>query len=110
MPAPFGAGKGMKPTSNFEFRSRPIEILSVEIGAALFYDVGDAFSDWDDLTLHHGVGGGLRFVFPQVQREVFRVDVGFPVGPHDPRGEATVVAQFYQAFTMPTLTSPALYP
>lgn len=33
-------------------------------GAAVFYDVGNAFSDWQDYRLHHGTGVGLRWHSP----------------------------------------------
>jgi hypothetical protein len=98
--------------SNLELRSRPLELLhTVEVGAAVFYDVGDAAFGFDKLQLKQGVGVGFRALFPQLDREVFRVDFGFPVG--DGRnlpGVApwTFFIAFQQAFTMPTLTSALL--
>jgi hypothetical protein len=98
--------------SNLEIRSRPLEILhTVEVGAAVFYDVGDAAFGINNLHLKQGVGVGLRALFPQLDREVFRVDFGFPVG--DGRslpGVApwTFFIAFQQAFALPTLTSAAL--
>jgi hypothetical protein len=98
--------------SNLELRSRPLEILhTVEVGGAIFYDVGDAAFGMNNLHLKQGVGFGLRALFPQLDREVFRVDVGFPVG--DGRslpGVApwTFFIAFQQAFALPTLTAAAL--
>jgi hypothetical protein len=60
------------------------------------------------MKLRQGAGGGLRFAFPQIQRAVFRVDLGFPLTPSDPDAETTVVAQFEQAFDVPQLMSPGL--
>jgi hypothetical protein len=92
---------------NFELRSRPIQILTVQVGVAAFYDVGDAGPDMAHLDLKHGAGGGIRLAFPQIQRSVFRVDFGAPLQ-RDPYGEATVIARFEQAFDVPALTSPGL--
>jgi hypothetical protein len=95
---------------NIEVRSPPLEILSVQVGAVAFFDTGDAFRDFSELSIKSGIGGGLRFLFPQFDRAVFRVDVGIPLNPSDPAAETSVIAQFYQAFSMPELSSPALVP
>jgi outer membrane translocation and assembly module TamA len=95
---------------NVVIRSRPLDILSVQVGAVAFYDVGDAFLDWDRSVLHHGAGAGLRFVFPQVERTVFRIDVGVPLGPPSAAAETTVVAQFRQAFPMSQVAPPTIIP
>jgi hypothetical protein len=86
---------------NLEFRSRPIDIFSAQLGGVLFYDVGDAFDTYSELGLRHGVGGGIRFLAPQLDRDVFRIDVGFPVPLDAPRGETTIIATFGQAFGVP---------
>jgi hypothetical protein len=65
--------------SNLEFRSRPVEIASIQYGAAAFYDVGDAFDGFENLRPKHTAGIGLRVLFPQVTRSVLRLDVGFPI-------------------------------
>jgi hypothetical protein len=93
---------------NFEFRSRPIQILTVQTGIAVFYDVGDTGSDMAHIQLRHGVGGGLRLAFPQIQRSVFRIDFGVPLNPNDPAAGANVVAKFEQAFDVPIISSPSL--
>ena len=87
--------------SNLEFRTRPIEIFSAQIGAVGFYDAGYAFDDFSELTLRHGVGGGIRFLLPQLDRDVFRLDVGVPVPFDAPYGEVSVIATFNQAFLVP---------
>lgn len=96
--------------SNVEVRTRPLEIFSVQVGAVAFYDVGDAFRDFQAMSLKHGAGAGLRFLLPQIERAVFRIDVGFPLNRHDPAAETSVIAQFRQAFSMPELSSPGLVP
>jgi hypothetical protein len=98
--------------ANAEIRSKPIEILHVQLGAVAFYDVGDAFYSFSQMHLRQGAGGGLRLAFPQIQRSVFRIDVGVPLDPNDPDAETTVlasfqlVAAFEQAFGVPALVSP----
>lgn len=98
--------------SNLEFRTRPVELLhAVEVGADLFYDVGDAAFGFSKLHPKQGVGAGLRVLFPQLDCEVFRVDFGFPVGYGATLpGVApfTFFIAFQQAFTLPALTAAAL--
>lgn len=95
--------------SNLEFRSRPVEILSCQIGGALFYDVGDAFDSFSRLNIKQSVGLGFRALFPQLDRYVFRVDVGFPVSatplPSDVP-PASFYVSFGQAFPMPAVEAP----
>lgn len=87
--------------SNIEFRTRPLEIFSAQLGAVAFYDMGDAFDTFGEMQLKHGVGAGIRFLAPQLDREVFRLDVGVPVPFDAPTGETTVIATFGQAFSVP---------
>jgi hypothetical protein len=87
--------------SNLEFRTRPVEIFSAQLAAVAFYDVGDAFDTFSQLELKHGVGGGIRFLAPQLDRDVFRVDIGFPIPFDTPGGETSVIATFEQAFPVP---------
>jgi hypothetical protein len=98
--------------SNLEFRSRPLELLhTVEVGASLFYDVGDAAFGFDNLHPKQGVGVGFRALFPQLDREVFRVDFGFPVGYGATLPQVTpwtFFIAFQQAFALPSLTAAAL--
>ncbi|MGO8994935.1 MAG: hypothetical protein ACLQVI_16590 [Polyangiaceae bacterium] len=98
--------------SNLEFRTRPVEILhALEVGADLFYDVGDAAFGFNNLHMYQGVGAGLRALFPQLDRDVFRLDFGFPVGNGANLPGVipwTFFIAFQQAFTVPTLTAAAL--
>jgi hypothetical protein len=87
--------------SNLEFRTRPLQILSTQLAAVVFHDVGDAFFEFDELELKQGVGFGLRFLAPQLDRDVFRFDVGFPVPSNARDGEVTFIAAFGQAFGVP---------
>jgi hypothetical protein len=87
--------------SNVELRSRPIEIFSAQLAGVMFYDVGDAFDTFGELELKHGVGAGIRFLAPQLDRDVFRIDVAMPVPLDTPGGEVSVIATFKQAFGIP---------
>jgi len=102
--------------SNLEFRTGSLDILSAQVGAAAFYDVADAFDGFDDVLLKHSVGAGLRMVFPQANRTVFRADWGFPLtrGVRDATGRpittlpGSVIFTFRQAFEMPAKRPPTI--
>ncbi len=88
-----------------ELRSKPLEFWSVELGAAAFYDAGDAFDGFSDLHPKQSAGGGLRMLFPQLDRVVMRVDWGVPLTPGFYKGgfPGDIVVTFRQAFAMPTV-------
>lgn len=89
-------------TVNAECRSRPLELFhSVQLGGVLFYDAADAFDRFGDVRLRHSVGLGARVLFPQLDRVVFRADVGFPLGRPLPAGVSPVgfFVTFGQAFS-----------
>ena len=90
-------------TVNAELRSRPLQLFdSVQIGGVVFYDAGDAFFRWRDLEIQHGVGVGARILFPQLDRLVFRADLGFPLTRSIPGGvqPVTFYVTFGQAFSL----------
>jgi outer membrane protein assembly factor BamA len=73
---------------NVEIRTRPVDLVSVLVGLAAFYDVGAAFdgsfaglnnAQLGTSGLLHGVGAGLRTLFPQLDRFVFRADFAVPL-------------------------------
>jgi hypothetical protein len=88
---------------NLEFRSRPLEILSCQLGVAAFYDVGHVDNGWDHLHPRQSAGVGFRVLFPQLDRVVFRGDIGFPLtrslDPTVPPFTASIA--FEQAFPVP---------
>ncbi len=94
--------------SNLEFRTDSIDILSAQIGAAAFYDVGDAFDEWEQLKLKQGAGVGLRALFPQANRVVLRVDLGIPLSPEYAELPASVFVTFGQAFDTPSHEMPTV--
>jgi hypothetical protein len=101
-------------TFNHEFRSRPLRLFSVLTGLAVFHDVGTVFDgEFEGGRLRQGAGAGLRILFPQLDRDVFRIDFGFPIlppGSPDSAAEFTFVASFYQAFSAPVAPPPVLLP
>jgi hypothetical protein len=70
---------GSRILANVEYRTLPWELSSIHVGGVLFYDVGSVYEDLGELDLHHGAGVGLRFLFPQFNRSVFRLDLGAPL-------------------------------
>jgi hypothetical protein len=78
---------------NLEFRSTSVEILKCALGGVAFYDVGDTAQGFDMLRAKQSVGVGLRALFPQVNRMVFRADLAFPLarGPFPETGITTPV-------------------
>jgi len=73
------AGKDLV-NANLEFRTRSIDVLTAQLGLVGFYDIGDAFNGFAQLHPYDSVGVGGRILFPQLDRLVFRADVGFPMG------------------------------
>lgn len=95
-------------TQSLEFRSASVDILSAQVGFALFYDAGGAADRVSDLVIRQGAGLGLRILFPQVDRLVLRADWGFPLAAdHDPL-PGTPFVTFGQAFDQPGILSPSV--
>jgi hypothetical protein len=70
--------------SNLEFRSRPISLLTAQVGGVLFHDMGDAFADFDAIHMKHSLGAGVRVLFPELDRAVFRFDLAVPLNTPNP--------------------------
>jgi hypothetical protein len=64
---------------NVELRSRPVEVLTCQLAGVAFFDAGDAFRSIETFTPYQSVGVGLRALFPQLDRIVFRADIGIPI-------------------------------
>lgn len=109
---PSGAFRGQNALAyNVELRSRPIELWTVQLGFVAWYDSGDAFDDSPELK--HAAGAGARILFPQLDRQVLRVDWGFPFVPVEELGitsawPGAVTFTFGQAFDMPVVSAPAI--
>jgi hypothetical protein len=101
---------------NVEVRSRPLEILKCQLGGVAFFDVAEAFDGFDNFRPYQSVGGGFRVLIPQLDRIVFRGDLGFPIErPVDPSTKAPIppfgfVVSFGQAFDTPTVSPTPVLP
>lgn len=87
---------------NIELRTTSVEILKCALGGVAFFDAGDAAQGFDMLHAKQSVGFGVRALFPQVNRLVFRADLAFPLkrGPFPETGIPTPVdpVGFYFSF------------
>jgi hypothetical protein len=99
--------------TTLELRTFAINILSARIGAVAFYDVGGTGDSVKDITLHQSVGAGFRILFPQVNRQCFRVDWAAPLTAG--RGRVPdrplpggVFFTFGQAFDLPKVKLPEI--
>jgi hypothetical protein len=104
-PSRYLTGKDYVAT-NVEYRSRSVELAAIHFGAAIFYDVADAFDRFEQLSPKHAVGGGLRVVFPQIDRAVLRLDVGVPVTAGPRPADVPPVSfflAFHQAISLPSV-------
>ena len=73
---------------NAEIRTKGINLWTIHVGAVVFYDGGDAppvlngylrDGTYSGSSYHQDVGFGLRLGLPQFNREVIRLDLGFPL-------------------------------
>jgi hypothetical protein len=104
---------------NTELRSTSVDILSAQVGAAAFYDVGNAWYPNEPFLLKQSVGVGLRVLFPQFDRIVMRADWGFPLTVAQKGNRldndlpvstfpGTFFFSFGQAFNMPGVPVPSV--
>jgi hypothetical protein len=83
---------------NVEVRTRPLKVWVVRAGALAFWDVGHAAGSWDELSLHHDVGIGLRLLIPQLNREVMRIDWAIPLSGPSAGFPGRLNIGFFQVF------------
>jgi len=62
-----------------ELRSAPLAVRSQRIGALLFYDIGDAAPSFGSMRIRSDTGIGLRWLIPQLNSSVLRVDWAVPL-------------------------------
>jgi hypothetical protein len=67
---------------NFEFRVKPLEIFSTWLGFVMFFDVGAASNGVLQPT--STTGFGVRWLIPQFNNEVIRIDFGMVLGGPQP--------------------------
>lgn len=97
-------------SAHAEVRTMPLAVYSQRFGLVLFYDVGHAADSYAALVPHHDVGIGLRWLIPQLNSSVFRLDWAIPTqeGPYTEAGfPGRIVAGFMQSFWL--LDSPKGY-
>jgi hypothetical protein len=106
-----GEFQGMvQASAHVELRSMPLAVYSQRFGLVLFYDVGHAADSYAALVPHHDTGLGLRWLIPQLNSSVFRLDWAIPTqdGPYTEAGlPGRIVAGFMQSFWL--LDSPKGY-
>lgn len=68
--------------NNFEYRSLPLRWHFIHLGLAVFYEGGSVYQTIKDYDWKHSTGLGLRLLFPQVNRSVFRFDLARPLSPY----------------------------
>jgi len=89
-----------------EFRTSSVDLFSAQVGAAAFYDVAGVADDLNALHMKQGAGLGLRVLFPEFDRIVFRADWGFPLSPGYATFPGALYISFKQAFGMPGVVAP----
>ncbi|HEX6274591.1 MAG TPA: BamA/TamA family outer membrane protein [Polyangiaceae bacterium] len=104
-----GSSRGSKVVAaNAELRTTSMDIWSMQVGLAAFYDGGGAADEFDELRFLQSTGLGLRILFPQLDRTVFRIDWGFPLSPGYSTLPGALFVSFGQAFAMPELQTPTV--
>ena len=87
-------------TGQVELRTVPVPWWVLRAGAVAFYEVGGAASSLADMPLYNDVGVGLRLLIPQLNRDVARIDVAFPLQatPNNPAFYPHFIAGFASYF------------
>ena len=73
--------------NNLEYRSPPIKWSFIHLGLVAFYDAASIHENIQSFRLKQSVGGGIRFLFPQLNRSVFRLDLAAPLSDY-PAGQS----------------------
>ena len=84
-----------------ELRTLPLAIVSQRLGGVVFYDVGAAAESLSALVPRHDVGVGLRWLIPQLNSSVVRIDwaVATNYGPYTRPGlPGRITAGYWQSF------------
>ncbi len=93
---PLGAVRGDSAwTSNLEWRGRPLYWMTYQLGAVAFVDSGAAWFEGATPAPLHAVGVGLRWLMPQFNHRLMRLDLAAPA---DALERARLVFSFDQAF------------
>lgn len=85
-------------SGNLELRTLPLLFRTFHMGGVAFLDMGDVFDATEQIKAHASIGLGARILFPQFNRQVLRVDLGFPLEKLSTASASYLVVQFGQAF------------
>jgi hypothetical protein len=88
-------------SAHAEIRSAPLGVHSQRFGAVIFYDVGHAAESYGALVPHHDFGIGIRWLIPQLNSSVLRIDwaIATDAGPYTRPGlPGRITAGFMQSF------------
>ncbi len=99
--------------ASLELRTFAVNILSARVGGVAFYDLGGTGDQVKDIALHQSVGAGVRILFPQVNRQCFRLDWAAPLTASRARIPdrplpGGIYFTFGQAFDFPSIKLPAI--
>jgi hypothetical protein len=94
--------------ANAELRTTSVDIFSMHVGLAAFFDAAGAADALDQLSFQQSAGLGLRILFPYFDRTVFRADWGFPLSSGYSTLPGALFVTFGQAFSMPELSRPSV--
>ncbi len=97
--------------ATLEARTSSVNVLSARVGLAAFYDVGGVDESVEEIRLKQSLGVGVRVLFPQLNRQVFRLDWAAPLSAPDGFRSAqplpgAVYFTFGQAFDVPKVKLP----
>jgi Omp85 superfamily domain len=99
--------------ATLEARTTSVNVLSARVGLAAFYDVGGVDESLPEIRLKQSLGVGVRVLFPQLNRQVFRLDWAAPLSAPDGFRTAqplpgAVYFTFGQAFDTPRVKLPEI--
>ncbi|MEP6863311.1 MAG: hypothetical protein ABJE66_21985 [Deltaproteobacteria bacterium] len=83
-----------------ELRMSPLALWVLRLGGVAFYEVGGAADSLHQLKLYNDVGVGARMLVPHLSRELFRLDVAFPLqdAPNNPAFHPHIMLGFDSYF------------
>jgi hypothetical protein len=99
--------------ASLEARTSSVNVLSARVGVAAFYDVGGVDESLPEIKLKQSLGVGVRVLFPQLNRQVFRLDWAAPLSAPDAVHAAqplpgAIYFTFGQAFDVPQVKLPQI--
>jgi hypothetical protein len=84
--------------ANLEARSKGLPAGLFRAGLVGFWDAGHAADSFDEISLRHDLGVGIRFLAPQLSRSLFRIDYAVPLHGSDAGFPGRITAGGSQVF------------